>query len=184
MKLSETSLFAELVKDRQRRELAMKCLNTQKNNTKMDDNEIVEILDSDNDQNNTKKTTKMSLNHIQDDVDSSLTVEIVENKNQTSKLEVESSLSNIKPIIESPIVFKDENIIKTNLTENKHCNTLSSNYSPYKETSPDSENKILKKSIKDLPLPPGEFSSYIINITFFKFLIRKYLQWLTNIFHC
>lgn len=144
----------------------MKCLNNKKSDKQIDD-EVVEILDSDNDQNNTQKTSTILENHVQDNVDSSLAVEMIENKLQTCKLEVESNLSNIKPIIESPIVFKDENIIETDLTENKNCDTLS-NFSPYYKASPDLENKICKKSIKDLPLPPGEliYIYYMIFIIF------------------
>lgn len=199
VKLSETSLFAELVKDRQRRELAMKCL-TQINTKPIDENEVVEIHDdSDTEQNNSKivePNTKPSKNSG-DVVDSCVIVDITEKNGQISKPEVEipciklvsSSILDIKPKIseenQSPIVTNEEIIengiehslenrqpltpsdkVKPEIIENKDFTKmplpLPPSYPVHEEMSPDSEFKSSKKSIKDLPLPPGEFLKVLI----------------------
>jgi len=187
VKLSETSLFAELVRDRQMRELAMKCL-TQINTKTVDENEVVEIHDdSDNEQNNTK-IDDSNTNSVIDDVDSCIIVDITEN---ISKPEVE--ISNMKsvtssmpdmtskhseeyPVISIPEVEIIENGIEHSLEpistlspsdntvpeiiENKDLTKMAlplpPEYPEHNELSPDSEIKCSKKSIKDLPLPPGK----------------------------
>lgn len=193
VKLSETSLFAELVKDRQRRELAMKCL-TQISTKPIDENEVVEIHDdSDTEQNNSKvveSNIKPSKNS--GEVESCVTADVSEKNGQISKPEIEAS--NIKSISssildtkskileesQSPIVSKEEIIengiehsveqkllltppekIKPEVIENRDFTKmplpLPPTYPLHDEMSPDSEIKCSKKSIKDLPLPPGKF---------------------------
>ncbi|XP_060844414.1 cyclin-dependent kinase 12-like [Rhopalosiphum padi] len=196
VKLSETSLFAELVKDRQMRELAMKCL-TQISTKTVDENEVVEIHDdSDNEQNSSNAVdlnTKLHKINENDDVDSCVIIEISENS-QISKPKVEISNTQLvnSPAIEIPpkiqaVPLKNQSpsIIKLEIIENGIEHSLEPKVSltpkitpPEKklevienkdlskmplppvfpildETSPDSEFKSSKKSIKDLPLPPG-----------------------------
>lgn len=191
VKVSETSLFAELVKDRQMRELAMKCL-TQISTKTVDKNEVVEIHDdnSDYEQNNSKindSNTKLQKNDVKDDVDSCV-IEMSENK--TSKPEIEtsnvkfvtSSKTDITPKIpmisqkrHSPSITKVvangiEHSLEPTLSltppekksaviENKDLVKLPPPpvFSILNDISPDSEFKSSKKSIKDLPLPPGKF---------------------------
>lgn len=210
VKLSETSLFAELVKDRQKRELAMKCL-TQKNTKDIDENEVVEIHDSDdNEQNNSdeKDLNTRLLNSISDAVDSCTVVENCENNSQNSKPELEasgiksvtSSISDIARTIsvdnQSPSLSKEEFQINgvDNFVEpippsspiisplisppdlsmleeiqmrepiTKLALPMPPDYPMLNELSPESNFKSTRKSIKDLPLPPGEFA-YIYSIT-------------------
>lgn len=198
LKLSETSLFAELVKDRQMRELAMKRL-TQTSTKTTDVIEIVEIHDdSENEQENTKidvLDTKLNKNNLSDDVDSCMIVDMSENNIQSSmdSNSVDETLTMIKPLpevlpkmsvekLQSPSVSKVEFIENgvehslestssltpklispdknsPDIIENK---TLSKLPLPpvlplQNQLSPDSEIKSSKKSIKDLPLPPGRF---------------------------
>jgi len=112
VKLSETSLFAELVKDRQMRELAMKCL-TQISSKTVNENDVVEIHDdSDNEQNKTNDiNTKLNKINAKDDVDSCVVVEMSENNSQTSKPDFETSnrASNVK-LVASPITEMTTNI--------------------------------------------------------------------------
>lgn len=193
MKLSETSLFAELVKDRQMRELAMKCL-TQINTKTVDENEIVEIHDdSDSEQNNSKEedsNSKLLDSSLNDDVDSCVIIDILENKCQTSELDnevpniklVTSSISDMAPKIveQNPTKeFQNENLPVSNeeIVENGVEHPVESitleKTVPEVETkdltkmplppvypeynvSPDSDLKCSRRSIKDLPLPPGK----------------------------
>lgn len=188
VKLSESSLFAELVRDRQMRELAMKRL-TQVNPKVVDQNEVVEIHDdSDNEQTKTKVDdvdSKVKKNSLFGDVSSC--VDSSEKKNQISISEVETS--NIKPYLsansdiaskiseenQSPSVSKEEfieNGIEQFLEPFNQDKTPSDiedklltkmelpsppMYSDHNDVSPDSEIKCFKKSIKDLPLPPGKY---------------------------
>lgn len=208
VKLSDTSLFAELVKDRQMRELAMKCLSQVKTKTIVE-GEVVEVPDdSDNEHKNKNKNIKDSnikvINSICDDVDSCKVVETYEKINQNSKSEFEtsniksvtSSILDIAPTIsvenQSPSVSKEEFLINgednflepipiltpiitspekkiPEVIENKEPITklplpMPPTYPILDELSPDSEFKSSRKSIKDLPLPPGEFV-YIYSIT-------------------
>jgi cyclin-dependent kinase 12/13 len=211
VKLSETSLFAELVKDRQMRELAMKCL-TQVNTKTINENEVVEIHDdSDNEQNNTnikdsniKDSNLKLLNNICDDIDSCRTVETYNKRTQNSVSEFEtsniksvtSSILDLAPTIsvenQSPSVSKEEFLINgvdnflepiptltsiitspdkkmPEVIENKDSISkmplpMPPVYPIHDELSPDSEYKSSRKSIKDLPLPPGKFV-YIYSIT-------------------
>jgi len=133
VKLSDTSLFAELVRDRQMRELAMKCL-TQINN------EVVEIHDdSDNEKigNDLISENKIEpLNSENNETDA--LPKILENKIEHSVIsltppETKKNLSKI--VLPLPPKYRDDNRIFSDL-----------------------EIKSSKKSIKDLPLPPGSFS--------------------------
>ncbi|XP_025416752.1 cyclin-dependent kinase 12-like isoform X2 [Sipha flava] len=208
VKLSETSLFAELVKDRQMRELAMKCL-TQVNTKTINENEVVEIHDdSDNEQNNTnikdsniKDSNLKLLNNICDDIDSCRTVETYNKRTQNSVSEFEtsniksvtSSILDLAPTIsvenQSPSVSKEEFLINgvdnflepiptltsiitspdkkmPEVIENKDSISkmplpMPPVYPIHDELSPDSEYKSSRKSIKDLPLPPGSVSDSV-----------------------
>lgn len=115
VKLSETSLFAELVRDRQMRELAMRCL-TQISSKTVNENDVVEIQDdSDNEQNGSKTNdinTKLNKINANDDVDSCVIVEMSENISQTSKPDVETS--NVK-LVTSPITEMTSNIQEISL---------------------------------------------------------------------
>lgn len=206
VRLSETSLFAELVRDRQMRELAMKCL-TQVNTKSVVENEIVEIHDdSENEQNNHKLSnsdTKLHTINLGDDVDSCVIVEISENKIQTSKSElgilnvksgtsldsvpkmsvenqspsisrvdivengIEHSLEQLEPIPTlSPKQTSPDNEMKSEVIENKDLTKMSLPLPPiypeHDQISSDSEIKSSKKSIKDLPLPPGKLYTKLI----------------------
>lgn len=182
-KLSETSLFAELVKDRQMRELAMKCL-TQ--NTKTD-NEIVEIHDdSDNEQNCTvidDLNTNLQKNDVNDHVDSCVVIDIPENESQICEPEEVPIVKPLTPSVsdhQSPSDYKEEireNGIVPSLDLNSSLTPSEKNkpeiveskenikitlplppeYPEHEQLSPDSEFKGSRKSIKDLPLPPGKF---------------------------
>ncbi|XP_015364460.1 PREDICTED: cyclin-dependent kinase 12-like [Diuraphis noxia] len=201
VKLSETSLFAELVRDRQMRELAMKCL-TQISSKTVDENEVVEIHDdSDNEQCSAKtndSNTKLHKINANDDVDSCRIVETSDNISQSSKPDVETSIikSVTSPITEMnskvpviPLKGQSPSITKVEIIENGIENSVEPKepkvslipkiitppektaevienrdlskmplppvFSVFNEMSPDSEVKSSKKSIKDLPLPPG-----------------------------
>lgn len=213
VRLSETSLFAELVRDRQMRELAMKCL-TQANTKAVDENEIVEIHDdSENEQINHKlinSDSKLHSNNVGDDVNSCVIVEISENKIQTSKSEVgvsnvksgTSSLANTVPkisvenlspsisrvdIIENgiehsleqlepnpkllPKQTSPDNEMKSEVIESKDLTKMSLPLPPlypeHDQISPDSEIKSSKRSIKDLPLPPGKLFTKFIYMSYY-----------------
>lgn len=189
IKLSETSLFAELVRDRQKRELAMKCLTGTKN---IDENEVVEIHDdSDNEQNDIKiddVNIKLHKNNVNLDDNPCMIIDISQNQSETFKPEVDTpnvnsfstSTSDIAPkvLIEnhSPSVSKVENGVEHSLepmplltspinTKPEVIETkdlikmplpLPPIYPDDNTMSPDSEIKSSKKSIKDLPLPPGK----------------------------
>lgn len=189
VKLSETSLFAELVRDRQMRELAMKRL-TQVNPKIADPNEIVEIHDdSENEQTITKvqnTDNKIKKNSLFGDVSSCVAADTSKQINQTSVPVVEgsykklflSSDSHIAPKIlgknQSPFISKVqsiENEIENSLEplnqdkippdlENKHLPKMEQPspqmYPDHNDVSSESDNKCLKKKIKDLPLPPGK----------------------------
>lgn len=218
VKLSESSLFAELVRDRQMRELAMKRL-TQVNPKVVDQNEVVEIHDdSDNEQ------TKTKVGDVDSKVgDVSLCIDSSEKTNQTSVSEVETS--NIKPYLSSnsdiapkiseenlsPSISKEEfieNGIENFLEpfnqdktpsdiEDKHLTKMElpspHMYSDHNDVSPDSEIKCFKKSIKDLPLPPGKYflkdnfininnSLYLINLNITKtYILLLHVQFKINI---
>lgn len=189
VKLSETSLFAELVRDRQMRELAMKCLTGTKN---MDENEVVEIHDdSDNEQNDIKiddTNIKLHKNSVNHDDNPCEIINISQNQSETSKLEVDAPNENVSSIILdstpktptenlSPPVSKVENGVehslepmslltspnntKPEVIETKDLIKMSLPLPPIypddNTLSPDSEMKGSKRSIKDLPLPPGKY---------------------------
>lgn len=192
VKLSETSLFAELVRDRQMRELAMKCL-TQNTKT-VNDNEIVEINDdSENEQNSTTiigdSNIKLQTNNVSDHVDSCVMNYIPENESQISKPEEVSNVTSVTSSIsdhQSPCAYKEEikenGIVHTSdlissltpseknkaeAVENKEiikmALPLPPDYPEHDQLSPDSDLKSSRKSIKDLPLPPGKFFFYSVN---------------------
>lgn len=208
VKLSETSLFAELVKDRQMRELAMKRL-TQINTKNSDENEIVEIHDdSDTEQNSSKienLNAKAPKNDVRDDVDSCIIIDHLENSIQSSKRVGE--ISKVKSItdmapkisnekIQSPSVSKVDESIENGIEHSlESISSLTPKLTPTEDrfeinesidltklpmppvlsedylTSPDSEIKCTKKSIKDLPLPPGKFLKNTYSFEHVLFLI-------------
>jgi len=159
-KVSDTSLFAELVKDRQMRELAMKRL-TQKNIKPIDQNEIVEINDSDTEQQELL-TTSVS----------------IENKSEPKNVStiISSGPDDMPKILENQIPSKMENIKNGNdhslepisLTPEPPIKDFSKPKLPLPPTypgdnqiSPNSEVKCSRRSIRDLPLPPGNFQNYL-----------------------
>jgi len=172
VKLSETSLFAELVKDRQMRELAMKCL-TQVSSKTVDENDVVEIHDdSENEQNSSKTNdinTKLNKINANDDVDSCVIVEMSENISQITKPDVETSdvksvtspisemTTNI-PVIslksQSPSITKVEEIIENGIEHSVEPKepkvTLTPKINPPEKKVEVIENKDLSK----MPLPP------------------------------
>lgn len=167
VKLSETSLFAELVRDRQMRELAMKCL-TQINTKVVNENEVVEIHDdSDNEQNNTniKDLSTDLLNSVGDAIDSCILVDNNEKISPTSKSEFEASniksvtpsISDMAPKVSienpSPSISKEECLI------NGVDNFLEPIPSPSIITPPDQIMQEVIENIESipkgpLPLPP------------------------------
>jgi len=176
VKLSETSLFAELVKDRQMRELAMKCL-TQINTKFDDDNEVVEIIDDSDNGSNTKTQT---INDVKINV-SEDKCELLKPKNDTPNFTSElipTILENQNPsvskidVIENGIEHSLESISVTPLETTKIVLPLPPIFTDNNQISPDSEIKCLKKSIKDLPLPPGKFFFNLIFKTLYSFVCK------------
>ncbi|XP_050439240.1 cyclin-dependent kinase 12-like [Adelges cooleyi] len=189
IKMSETSLFAELVKDRKRQELVMKRL-TQISNKTGDDVEVVEIHDdSETEQKDSEiynLNSKSCKSNGNDDIDSSVLGNVSENTVQPSNSEPEitSVKTNNIPtskdpnnVIFSPTVENKENGVQQsqesissnssklspldkNITvQNDNLDILKVPMPPIADlqnhVSPDSEIKFSRKSIKDLPLPPG-----------------------------
>ncbi|VVC34564.1 Hypothetical protein CINCED_3A014986 [Cinara cedri] len=193
-KLSETSLFAELVKDRQMRELAMKRLT--QINPKIDENEVVEIHDDSDYEQNTKLAEPSQLNSkspkevLKDDVDSCEVPKITENTIKTSKPQSESSIIINNSVKSNKLKLKDNlnpSVSKNQMIENgiepiveaislDKSNTTSSDKTkldevvgtkdlskmPLPPVFPtqieiflETDTKSSKKSIRDLPLPPG-----------------------------
>lgn len=172
VKLSETSLFAELVKDRQMRELAMKCL-TQISTKTVDENDVVEIQDdSENEQNSSKTNdinTKLNKTNANDDVDSCVIVEMSENISQTTKPDVETSdvksvtspisemTTNIPviPLIsQSPSIAKVEEIIENGVEHSVELKEPKVTLTP-KITPPEKKVEVIEnKDLSKMPLPP------------------------------
>ncbi|XP_050530354.1 cyclin-dependent kinase 12-like isoform X2 [Daktulosphaira vitifoliae] len=194
IKMSETSLFAELVKDRKMREIAMKCL-TQMGNKNNDDHEVVEIQDDSDPEQNiiieakiNSSNLKPHTNNGNDDIDSSTKFDGSENikkhnnsesdmctmkannipisdiiPNISSKNDIGPTLNHVEngteyfsesTLLESPKLSPNEK--KT--IQNDNFDVLKMPMPPIvvqNHISPDSELKYSKKSIKDLPLPPG-----------------------------
>lgn len=170
-KLSETSLFAELVKDRQRRELAMKCL-TQISSKTVDENEVVEIHDdSDNEQCSSKKNYSNTKSHkinVNDDVDSCRIVGISENISQSSKPDAETSIdkSVTSPITEMipkipviPLKSQSPSVTKVEIIENGIEHSVEPKEPKVslipKITPPEKIAEVIEnKDLSKMPLPP------------------------------
>lgn len=214
-KLSETSLFAELVKDRQMRELAMKRL-TQINSKKIDENEVVEIHDSDDEQSVQIIEANQPTKSPKADVDSCKVSKLAENTPKISKPQsgttstsninkgcvnsntstqlkenLNSSVSKVQ-MIENGTETKVENVllnkpntIPSDITKpNEVVETKDLTKLPLppiipmqSEILPQTEIKSLKKSIRDLPLPPGKFF-FFYKFTVYDNILLFFLEFL------
>lgn len=167
-KLSETSLFAELVKDRQMRELAMKRL-TQINSKKIDDDEVVEIHDDSDNEQNTQLTepsqinTKSPKETLKAEVYSCPVSEIAENKSKTCKPHSQTTFVINKDLVKLNIPLKlkenlNPSVSKVQIIENgieskvQLISLEKSNTTPSDKTKPD--DVFETKSLTKLPLPP------------------------------
>lgn len=137
VKLSDTSLFSELVKDRQMRNLAMKCLTNI-------NNEVVEIHDDSDNEKTVENDSKINIS---------------ENKIERSKFENDTEVPKILDNkIEHSIITVTPSDTKRDVS--KTVLPLPPKYPDNNQISSNSEIKCSKKSIKELPFPPGKLNFY------------------------